>query len=64
MKALARDPNGLAIWYERLEEGPCKWPTRSATSLENSAPALSLLLDDVGFTRIQRLPVFDAHAVL
>jgi transposase len=64
VKALYWDRHGLAIWYKRLEKGRFKWPTRQAASVEISEQELSLLLDGIDFTRLRRLPAFEARAAL
>ena len=64
VKALYWDRHGLAIWYKRLEKGRFKWPSTVATSVEISEQELSLLLDGIDFTRLRRLPAFEARAAL
>lgn len=64
IKALYWDRNGLAIWYKRLEKGRFKWPSVSTRSLEMSPQELSLLLDGIDFTRLKRLPDFNAKTIL
>jgi transposase len=64
VKAMYWDRNGLAIWYKRLEKGRYKWPHPNAASMEISAHDLALLLDGIDFTRLKRLPAFQAQAAL
>lgn len=64
VKALYWDRHGLAIWYKRLEKGRFKWPHPDAASVELSEQELSLLLDGIDFTRLRRLPAFEARAAL
>ena len=60
VKALFWDRNGLCIWYKRLEKGRYKWPSANADSIEMTPLELSLLLDGIDFTRLRKLPAFDA----
>jgi len=64
VKALYWDRHGLAIWYKRLEKGRFKWPSTVVASVEISEQELSLLLDGIDFTRLRRLPAFEARAAL
>ena len=62
IKAMIWDRNGLVIFYKRLERGKYKWPSPDTASIELTEHELTLLLDGVDFTRIQRLPLFSLHA--
>jgi transposase len=64
IKAVYWDRNGLAIWSKRLEQGKFKWPLRDVPSFEITDQELSLLLDGIDFTRLKRLPEYQAQAVL
>ncbi len=64
IKAMYWDRNGLVIWYKRLEKGRYKWPQKNTASLEISAQDLALLLDGIDFTRLKKLPHFNAEFAL
>jgi transposase len=61
LKILWWDRNGLVLWYKRLEKGRFKWPSVESESIELTALELSLLLDGVDFTKLRRLPSFEAR---
>ena len=64
VKALFWDRNGLVIFYKRLEKGHYKWPKDDCHSLEMTAIELSLLLDGIDFTKLKKLPKFNATSAL
>jgi transposase len=64
IKALIWDRNGFAIRYKRLEKGRFKWPTKVERSLEISSQEFALLLDGIDFTKLKRLPAFNAQFAL
>lgn len=64
IKALYWNRNGLCIWYKRLEKGRYKWPHKSAASLEISTQDFALLLDGIDFTKLKKLPNFNAQFAL
>ena len=61
IKILWWDRNGLCIWYKRLEKGRYKWPSSDEQSIEMTALDLSLLLDGIDFTKLRKLPSFEAQ---
>jgi transposase len=64
IKALFWDRNGLVIFYKRLEKGRFKWPQQNTSALEMTEQDLSLLLDGIDFTKLKRLPKFNATSAL
>jgi transposase len=64
VKALFWDRNGLVIFYKRLEKGHFKWPKNNASSIEMTTVELSLLLDGIDFTKLKKLPEFNATSAL
>ena len=64
IKVLVWDRNGFVIWYKRLEKGRFKWPHKAVHSLEITAQEFSLLLDGIDFTKLKRLPNFNAECVI
>ena len=61
LKAMWWDRNGLVVWYKRLEKGRFKWPSSESESIEMTALELSLLLDGIDFTKLRKLPTFEAR---
>lgn len=61
IKILWWDRNGLCIWYKRLEKGRYKWPSSDEQSIEMTSLDLSLLLDGIDFTKLRKLPSFEAQ---
>jgi transposase len=61
LKILWWDRNGLVLWYKRLEKGRFKWPSVESESIGLTTLELSLLLDGVDFTKLRRLPSFEAR---
>ena len=64
IKVLYWNRNGLCIWYKRLEKGRYKWPHKSAASLEIGTQDFALLLDGIDFTKLKKLPNFNAQFAL
>ena len=61
LKAMWWDRNGLVVWYKRLEKGRFKWPSAESESIEMTSLELSLLLDGIDFTKLRKLPTFEAR---
>lgn len=64
IKGLFWDRNGLVIFYKRLEKGHYKWPKNTLPSIEMTTIELSLLLDGIDFTKLKKLPKYDAVSAL
>ena len=64
IKALFWDRNGLVIFYKRLEKGHYKWPKNTVHSITMTSVELSLLLDGIDFTKLKKLPKYDAVSAL
>jgi len=63
LKILYWDRDGLAIWYKRLEKGSFQFPTdlkpaSDVTSCQITSEELSLLLDGIDLSSVQRRPRF------
>lgn len=63
LKILYWDRDGLAIWYKRLERGSFQFPTdltpsSEVTSCQITTEELSLLLDGIDLSSVQRRPRF------
>jgi transposase len=63
LKILYWDRDGLAIWYKRLEKGSFQFPTdlKSSSdigSCQITSEELSLLLDGIDLSSVQRRPRF------
>lgn len=61
LKILYWDRDGLAIWYKRLERGSFQLPSdlissSEVTSCQITAEELSLLLDGIDLSSVQRRP--------
>jgi transposase len=58
LKILAREQDGWAIWYKRLEEGVFRFPAQAVGDapprLEIRAAELAMLLDGVVLEKVQR----------
>ena len=75
IKILYWDQDGLAIWYKRLEKGTFQFPcdlessrsqredSKPASSLEISVSDLSMLLQGIDLTSIQRRKRFEFQPV-
>ena len=63
VKILYWDRDGLAIWYKRLEKGSFQFPTdlkpaSDVTNCQITSEELSLLLDGIDLSSLQRRPRF------
>lgn len=63
LKILYWDRDGLAIWYKRLEKGSFQFPTdlKPTSDINNcqiTSEELSLLLDGIDLSSVQRRPRF------
>ena len=63
LKILYWDRDGLAIWYKRLEKGSFQFPTdlkpaSDVTNCQITSEELSLLLDGIDLSSVQRRPRF------
>lgn len=54
VKILYLDPDGCAIWMQRLEKGRFAWPKHDATHVEFSTAELAALLGGIDLTATRR----------
>ena len=54
LKILYWDRDGYAIWYKRLEEGVYRIPLTDAKVLEITPAELTMLLEGIDWSRVQR----------